>query len=493
MTTDAGSATSRPATVRPGRAAAPSGEAPTTAWNARGWRHAEVVVAGAGTFITGLRVGLPFLLTVGAVLALVTAPVWFPVTRRYVGARLCLLVGLLSLPAGLLLSALSADDHAVQTGQAIVAISLIVGLLAGFGFLLWARERLGTPLLLIIFGLGSLAGVTPDELFLTNPWKFGFSLPVTLIVLGVTLLSRRKALELGVVGVLVVVSALTDARSQFAFLVLTLALLAWQLRPRLTTARASAARVVLGLVALAAVVYNLGEALILGGVFGQATQARSVEQLDASGSLILGGRPEIAATLALMRDNPFGFGFGVAPSLHDIAVAKTGMAAIGYDPNNGYVENFMFGRGFALHSVLGDLWAQAGLVGMAFGVLVAGLLLTRLGASIGQRLARAALLYLAFRTLWNLFFGPWFSSSLILALTLAVVLAERAPALAPEPPAEAVKAARLAEARARVDALLGAGSAGPRQPPRPRRAAPHRPGRARAGTGGGPPGAGSPS
>ena len=59
-----------------------------------------------------------------------------------------------------------------------------------------------------------------------------------------------------------------------------------------------------------------------------------------------------------------GFGVGENPTPGDAYVAKAGMAAIGYDPNNGYVEHDMFGSGFELHSVFGDLWAHCGLVGL---------------------------------------------------------------------------------------------------------------------------------
>ena len=71
----------------------------------------------------------------------------------------------------------------------------------------------------------------------------------------------------------------------------------------------------------------------------------------------------MAATRALFVHDPLGFGLGIIPSLTDITVAKTGMSAINYQPDNGYVERYMFGTQFEVHSVTGDLWALFGIPG----------------------------------------------------------------------------------------------------------------------------------
>ena len=39
------------------------------------------------------------------------------------------------------------------------------------------------------------------------------------------------------------------------------------------------------------------------------------------------------------------------------------MSALNYDPNNGYVEQYLFGQGYEVHSVLGDLWIHFGVAG----------------------------------------------------------------------------------------------------------------------------------
>jgi len=394
------------------------------------WRRLEVLLAVVGTVLIATRIVIlpQLLLTAGDVLAVALVPLWFPVTRRYLGARLVLLLGVLAVLAGALLTAGSADDHPTSTGGLLLAISLVFGTLACFGFLLWAREKVSDAVLGSAFGFGLLIGVSQTSaLYSANPWRFGFSVPVAVLVLGLCAVSRSRWLALIATLALTLVSALTDARSSFALLLLTAALLTWQLRPRQTNRRSSALRALLGLGLFGAIVYNIGQSLIVNGYLGAITQQRSVQQINETGSLILGGRPELTATLALMRDHPMGFGSGTRPNHHDITVAKEGMASIGYDPDNGYVDNWMFGHGFALHSVTGDLWVQSGLVGLVLAATILFLTLRGVSRRVSVSAASALLLYVGFKTIWNLFFSPFYSSISLLELSLALTLIRRTP------------------------------------------------------------------
>lgn len=401
------------------------------------WLRAEHLVAFAGTVLIAMRFQLTQqLLTIGDLVAIAMIPIWLPVTRRYVGARTLIFLGLLTVPAGLALSSINAHDHQISRGEFLTATFMMVSVLFGVGFLLWAREILTEGGLTASFGLGVLCGVGLSSdlgLFSTNPWKFGFALPVTIIVLGLIQKTGRREFEFIAVVVLSIVSALSDARSAFGILLLTALAMGWQLLPRVRTKRGSAFRVVVGLGVAAVVVYNLGQALILDGFLGEETQQRSAQQINESGSLILGGRPEIAATLNLMAHNPFGFGSGTLPNYDDIQVAKAGMARINYDPNNGYVENWMFGHGYALHSMFGDLWANYGLAGLAFAGFVLVTVMRRLGQTLVTKSASAVLLYTSFLTLWNVFFAPFYSSLRMLTLVLALGLLYKLNATSPLP------------------------------------------------------------
>ncbi len=384
------------------------------------------MLAAVGTVLIAARINVWSLLTLGDLVALAAIPLWIGTLRRFGSARLIFGLGVLTIPVGAFLTALSSTDHVVRSGTLSAGLTLMVGMLAGLGFLLWARLRMKTSTLVILYGIGQLIGISSaGGLFASNPWKFGFSVPVTVIILGVTLAARRRGAELAAILALTTISAFTDARSSFAILLCTAALAAWQLRPSGPHRRASATRAVLGLVAIVVVVYNLGQALILSGLLGVATQQRSLRQLDEAGSLILGGRPEIAATLALIRDNVIGFGTGIVPNYHDVVVVKEAMSRLNYDPNNGYVENHMLGNGFALHSIFGDLWAQAGLVGLLFVLVLVIVIVSRLGQLITTKAATGIVLYLAIRSLWNIVFAPWYSSISLMVLLLALILAPR--------------------------------------------------------------------
>jgi len=375
----------------------------------------------------GMRADIDQGITVGAAVCVALFPVWLPVLKQYWGARLLLVAGMVAIASGIWLTALAAPTHDTSLGQAFGAIAGLVGLLSGAGFVLWARTVLPDSQVAIWFGVGLLLGVSPtSDLYAANPWRFGYSVVLTIILLGITLQIRRRWLELAVALLLTVVATLTDARSAFAFMLLTVLLVAWQMRPVRPTRSKSALRAVLGLGVLGVVVFNVIQALILDGALGEATQQRTVAQLETTGSLILGGRPELAATIALMHHQPWGFGVGTAPGPLDILAAKTGMANINYDPNNGYVDNYMFGGHIELHSVIGDLWAGFGVPGLLLGVLILALVARGVGLHVSNNTASAVLLYLGIKAVWFLFFGPFFSSSVLLVLVLGLLITRRA-------------------------------------------------------------------
>ncbi len=376
----------------------------------------------------GLRIQLPQGLTVGYAAAAVMVPVWFPVLRRFQGATTLLAVGVLCLISGLWLNEISRGTHVVDMGQTASATLSFFGILCSIGFVLWARTVLPIHWIGIWFGIGLLGGVSASgSLFTSNPWRFGFSFGFTVLLLSIAMLTRRRWLELGVALALTAVATFTDARSSFALLFLTAILIAWQLRPARPSRTKSSLRVVIGVAALAVVIYNLAEDAIVAGYFGEATRERTVAQLQQSGSLILGGRPEMAATLALMERQPWGYGAGTLLNSDDILAAKSGMAAINYDPNNGYVENYMFGGNIELHSIFGDLWAHFGIPGLLFAALATVLLLRGLGMAVSTHSASAILIFLTVNTLWAMLFGPLYSASRMFVVVLALALVPKEP------------------------------------------------------------------
>lgn len=387
-------------------------------------------IAVAALVLTGLRVRVVQEVVPGLIVAVVLLPVWLPALRRFVGARLLLGLGVLALLNGAWLTVWSSADHEISSGLATSTSLVLAGLLGGVGVVLWARTLLPAPWVGIWLGLGALAAaVARPDTWGVNPWKFALAVPVSIIVLSAARLWRRRTVDVGALVVLALFSATQDSRSAFALYLVAAALLLWQAVPSRVKGEASSWRrrlqVLAVMGAVVAATYNLGVSLILEGHLGESAQQRTLDQIRTSGSLLLGGRPELAATVALMQERPLGFGPGTLPSPSDVATAKTGMSTIHYDPDNGYVERFMFGTQFRLHSVVGDLWAAFGIAGAALALAILVLVVLALAGAVTAKQASGMTVWLTFLTAWNLMFGTLNGSTTAFVAVLGLALLQR--------------------------------------------------------------------
>lgn len=391
------------------------------------WLLAEQLLAAFCVFMVALRYPLGGSLVAPDPLAWVLIPLWLPVLRRYRGARSVIGAGLLAIAFSFALTRLASVDHHVSMKLNNEICKLLLSTVCGVGLILWAREHLRMRYIHAAFALGLLvAGPDNHKLYVTNPWKFGFSVPVTILVVGWFASSRRPRLTVALLVLFAAICTLTDARSNFAVLLLTIVLVAWRLAPRVRRRRSTILGTIATIIAIAVAAYYLVTALILDGALGAATQARSQAQIATSGSLLTGGRPELGASTALFHLRPFGFGGGTYLTTHDLLTAKDGMVKLGYAPNNGYVENFMFGRGIELHSSFFDLWAWCGLAGILLAVLILVQALAGLGNLLNVDPAGGAVtIFAAILTLWNLPFSPWLASMPITMLALGTGLVRR--------------------------------------------------------------------
>lgn len=389
----------------------------------RGWGLVERWVALLLVGLVALRIPIAQGVTVSAAVAYVTVPLWWRPLWSSVSGRLVLVVTTVAAASGLWLGELSRQDHAVSSSGRIGTTSLLLGIAAAAGVLVWARRTLPAWQVATVYGIGTLmTEVMVGDPSGSNTWKFVLAVPLTFIVLGLAaargMLWPQVAAGLAIAGI----SATHDSRSHFATVLLTIALVAWQARPRTPGRRASTATTVLAMAIVATSVYNIGTGLLVKGYLGEETKQRSIAQIEAGGSILVGGRPELAATLALIRDRPWGFGSGVVPTTADVLVAKSGMADINYDPNNGYVETYMFGGQIKLHSVTGDLWSSFGIAGLVMAATILVLLVAALARHLARRTADAVMVFAICATLWNLAFSPLYGSArtLVLAIGLAV-------------------------------------------------------------------------
>lgn len=387
----------------------------------------ERAIASATILLLGLHMTLGFGITPGYLVAILLAPVWVSSLRWFWGARVLFWVAGAALLSGMVLSRIAGSDHVISESAYTANVGLFFGLFSGIGVVLWARSLMPPSVLGVLIGLsmGVTALTSPGTLGSVDPLKFGWTTASVVIV--VSAFNQQGKLGRQLIGVLLGVSlcAISDLRSFFGVCLVSAVLLAWQMRPAVVSRRVSWLITTITFAGVAVGMYVASTALLVDGYLGAAAQARSVIQIQSAGSLILGGRPELAATGALITFHPMGFGIGVVPNELDMLTAKVGMARINYDPNNGYVERYMFGAKFELHSTAGDMWAYYGLAGAALALFIALLAIRSMAILLSARMASGIVLIAGWWTLWNLAFSPLLTSVPALILTMGLVLLPR--------------------------------------------------------------------
>lgn len=384
------------------------------------------MVGFAVAVLAAQRLRLPLDIPLGVIVCALVLPVSFGTLRRYRFASLLAVLAVLAVVSGTVLTDL-ARGWSETSGRMAVANSIqLLGVIVTAMALLWARTVVGTRVMTLGFGIGMLLAVLSRGVNWDNPWKFTFSVPVILIVLSLGSIYGRRRPQIVALLALAALSAVQDSRSLTGMLVVVVALILTQgERVKATSSRAVLVAIRAALVGIAG--YFLVQAALLDGVLGEQAQQRSVAQIGQSGSLLVGGRPELGASIALLSSQPWGYGSGVLPSSSQIQVAKSGMRSLGYDPDNGYVTRYMFGNGFEVHSLAGDLWILFGVFGLLFALALAAAVGTGLIVRLAAGSATAVGAFLALRTTWDIAFSPIGSATLTLAVTIALLLPERDP------------------------------------------------------------------
>ncbi|WP_432511973.1 hypothetical protein [Kineococcus sp. SYSU DK001] len=429
--------------ARPGDPDGPDGPAVGAVTVGRGLPRGRALavtrlVAVLGLALLGADLTVGDVLPVAGVAVAGLLPVWAVALGRYPGARAVLLLAGAALAGGLVLVLLPGARE-IEPRYAVATATRTLAVVLGFGFTLWCRWFLPREAVALAYGAGALAVNLTRLPGSENGWKYQLALPVTIVVLALAQCVRgraRTAVVLAALAGLGALSVLHDYRSFFGFAALTALVVGWQAvsaarrrrryrrRPGATLATWVASGTLLAVGGFT--LYRAAEQLLLSGAFGTVLQERSQAQVRAAGSLLAGGRPEWAGTWSLMRHDPAGFGPGAIPRPQDVLVAREGLATVGIGPDNGYVDNYMFGGQFRLHSTVADAWSNFGWVGVAFALLLAGLLVRALLDHLTDRTADALVLLLGLRALWDLAFGPMYSNLPDVALALALALRPRA-------------------------------------------------------------------
>lgn len=386
----------------------------------------ERAAAAGLAVLVGLHFDVIFGLRADVIVALLLIPLWASILQRYRFTLPLLVAIVAAATSGVVLSQVNSDIHNLIQAVLLTRTAMLLGLAVSVGALLWARRKLGIKGMAVCYSFGLLASIAINHPPTDNPWRFTYSIPITVFTLALAWVVNRWWVEIGCLVVLALIGTMNDSRSNSAMLLVAAVLVAWQAVNRTLFGQRRRAPVSLvGIVLIALSMFYLVQAAILEGYFGEATEQRTQAQIQQSGSVLLGGRPEIAASVALIGRYPWGLGSGLRASLDDVMHAKSAMSGIGYDPNNGYVERFMFGSGVEVHSVLGDAWVWFGPLGAVVFLVVAGIVVLGLQDRLRVSAMSGLFAYLTIRLFWDLMFSPLATSLNLLPLTLALAFMPR--------------------------------------------------------------------
>ena len=384
---------------------------------------ATPVLAMAAVVAVGLDLSLVQGLSSGAVVAFVLAPLCLPALQRYASARLFLVLVALASVWGVVLSELASADHSVDPNNRIRSLALLVSGAAAVVVLLWAREHLPLPRIVALYGAGALLGAIGTG---HVSWKYDLAVPTILLALGLIERTPRRWPAVAALLVLGVLGALDEGRSLFGLCLLAALVTAWQIPGRSRDRQSNRWFPALLVAGITVAIYTLATALLTGGYLGSTLEERSTTQIETTGSLIAGGRPEWSATRALLSMRPEGFGVGVIPSWGDYIAGKSGLASINVD-TGGYAKHYMFGGQFRLHSVAADLWVSYGWAGVAVAVVIIAVVVRGLSFTVAARRAPPSAVFMGALGLWYTFFGPIYTNWIHVCVAFAfVVLAVRA-------------------------------------------------------------------
>lgn len=350
--------------------------------------------------------------TVGHVIALVIAPVCLAAAWRWKMARWNIIL----LCFWLLASAFTeimADDSA---HDAVLVLSRPFFVLVSFCGAMWALQC--TPSVARAYVVTFVAGLVLNiAIFLrSNPsadsWKYGYGPVVSLavVLLALVLLGRQKQSAAILLMIsMAFVNLFQGFRSEFMVVCMAGAMAILTGRRGLRSDWKRVVLVVVGLISLAAVVPTAYGNLASSGRLGTEQQYRWERQSQVDGGVLVGARPEIAASYVIVKESPL-VGRGFTPEVSYRTRSEfLGKLQAGDADFNERRENYYFGKGLYLHSVLFQLWAETG-VAVIPGILLPVLfVLLALVAAVRQGSRPYALLFafLCSQLAWDLLFSPW--------------------------------------------------------------------------------------
>ncbi|MFC8302295.1 hypothetical protein ACFUCV_01260 [Specibacter sp. NPDC057265] len=163
--------------------------------------------------------------------------------------------------------------------------------------------------------------------------------------------------------------------------------------------------------------YKLLPAAVAAGVFGEAVRLRTLNQLDDSGPALLAGRVEPPLSIAAIMEKPwFGWGNLNGIDLDTLGVARNIAYELGMLPE-AYERLWVREEGrVSVHSLLGEGWAEGGIVSAALPLLLLGIFIA---AAFKVRGNWAPLVILvSAQGCWDVVFSTWgYNRAMVLAFS----------------------------------------------------------------------------
>lgn len=317
--------------------------------------------------------------------------------------------------AALILSSYVAGDSPTDIISGTAPYCLFLIDTAALIFYISAVGRRAWPVLGSGLGLAALGYfILQGTAFYEAPWKFGFALPVTTLMLSIV--GSRYELRSWQLKIAILALTIANIVGSFRSLALILLVSLFLVSIRLDSKKAVLG-VVLGTAAsIGVVTYSYGY-VVEAGYLGTDSQVRFSQAVGDRYDplrLLLGGRKELVLSLNMVAEHPL-VGYGLDATLSDDA---------NYEWRNYYYQNdlpltisdlnrSMAGSPYRAHSALFSAWVQAGVLGAVF---FGYLLLVSAYSLLGGLTQRLGLIptFLVVFGIWSLLFSPMGSIGRIL-------------------------------------------------------------------------------
>jgi hypothetical protein len=268
---------------------------------------------------------------------------------------------------------------------------------------------------LILYGAGLVVGgvltffIAPGEFAADYPWKFGLSLPITILVcLLAGMIARRS--RIAAVTMLATIGAINlflGFRSLGGVCTAAAIYSYFQLSPRFADSRLRKLQKVWTVAGLAAGVWGISAIYGHGaesGWFGEVEREKYELQSSGDAGIVLGGRYDLLGASVAIFDSPLlGHGSWAKDPMYR-AILNASMAELGYE-NTG-ADDLQDGL-IPSHSYLFGAWVESGIVGALFWFWVLWLTASALMRASGREPLVPFFAFMGMLLVWNVLFSPY--------------------------------------------------------------------------------------